>query len=166
MRRTRALFLAALFALTVSVPVSAVTTIQAKAIIKENFERAPSDEPCVFDPVLVTLTCPGTGNAGRFGKLTSVAVYTATSVTRTITFLRDGATLVISEDYGEATSPGNSFNAPGAMVSFGNPFTQEGTWEVTGSGGNLTGASGSGTVTQMGAGNTLNFWFSGTITLP
>ena len=165
MRRTRALFLAALLALTVSVPVSAQTTIPAKAIIKENFERAASNEPCVFDPVLVTLTCPGTGNAGRFGKLTSVAVYTETSVTRTLTF-RDGATLVVSEDYGDTTFPGNSHDAPGSIVSFGNPYSVQGTWEVIGATGSLTGASGSGTVTQMGAGNTLNFWFSGTITLP
>lgn len=166
MRRTRALFLAVFLALTVSVPVSAETIIPAKAIIKENFERAPSNEPCVFDPVLVTLTCPGTGNAGRFGKLTSVAVYTAAGVTRTITFLRDGATLTIAETYGEPTFPGSSTNAPGAMKSFGNPFTLEGTWVVTGATGSLAGASGTGAVTQMGAGNTLNFWFSGSIRLP
>ena len=166
MRRTRALLLAVLLALTVSVPVSAQTTIPAKAFIKENFERAPSDEPCVFDPVLVTLTCPGTGNAGRFGKLTSSAVYTAAGVTRTITFLSDGATLTIAEVYDEVTFPGNSHDAPGQLVSFGNPFSLEGTWVVTGATGSLTGASGFGSVTQMGAGNTLNFWFSGSITLP
>ena len=74
MRRTRALFLAALFALTVSVPVSAATTFGVKAIVKENFERAPSNEPCV--EAANTLTCPGQGNAGRFGQLTSSAVYT------------------------------------------------------------------------------------------
>ena len=51
MRRTRALLLAALLAMTVSVPVSAATTFDVMAIVKENFERAPSDEPCVSRPV-------------------------------------------------------------------------------------------------------------------
>jgi hypothetical protein len=165
MRRTRALFLAALFALTVSVPVSAATTIPAKAIIKENFERAPSDDPCVFDPVEVELTCPGTGNAGRFGQLTSSAVYSAAGVIRTLTF-PDGATLVLAEDYPEVAFPGSSHDAPGQLVSFGNPFSLEGTWEIIDATGGLTGTTGSGTVFQMGAGNTLNFWFSGSITLP
>ena len=168
MRRTRALFLAALallLALTVSVPVSAATTFAAKAIIRENYERAPSNEPCVFDEVSEALTCPGVGNAGRFGQLTSVAVWTDAGVTRTLTF-EDGATLVIFEEYPEATFPGNSTNAPGAMVSFGNPFSVEGTWDIIGATGSLSGATGSGDVIQMGAGNTLNFWYSGSITLP
>ena len=165
MRRTRALFLAVLLALTVSVPVSAETTISAKAIIRENYERAPSNDPCVFDEVNETLTCPGVGNAGRFGQLTSVAIWTDAGVTRTLTF-GDGATLVLFEEYPEVTPPGNSSNAPGALVSFGNPFSVEGTWEVIDATGSLTGASGSGTVMQMGAGNTLNFWYSGSITLP
>ena len=165
MRRTCALLLAALFALTVAVPVSAATTIRAKAIIKENFERAPSNDPCVFDPVAVELTCPGTGNAGRFGQLTSSAVYSAAGVIRTLTF-PDGATLVLAETYDAPTFPGNSHNAPGGFVSFGNPFSQQGTWRIVGATGGLTGTEGSGTVIQMGAGNTLNFWFSGSITLP
>ena len=97
MRRTRALFLAALLALTVSVPVSAATTFGVKAIVKENFERAPSNEPCVVDEVNETLTCPGQGNAGRFGQLTSSAVYDGSSfVTRTLTF-GDGSTLTLLE---------------------------------------------------------------------
>lgn len=165
MRRTRALFLAVLLALTVSVPVSAATTFSVKAIIRENFERAPSNDPCVFDEVNETLTCPGVGNAGRFGQLTSVAVWTDAGVTRTLTF-SDGATVVIFEDYPDSTYPGNSSNAPGAMVSFGNPYSAEGTWEIIDATGSLTGATGSGDVIQMGAGNTLNFWYSGSITLP
>ena len=165
MRRTRALFLGVLLALTVSVPVSAETTFSVKAIIRENFERAPSNDPCVFDEVNETLTCPGVGNAGRFGQLTSVADWTNTGVTRTLTF-RDGATLVIFEVYADPTYPGNSSNAPGAMVSFGNPFSAEGTWVVIDATGSLTDAEGTGTVIQMGAGNTLNFWYSGSITLP
>jgi len=165
MRRTRALLLAALLTLTVSVPVSAATTFGVMAIVKENFERAPSDEPCV--ELGNTLTCPGQGNAGRFGQLTSSAVYTdgSTFVTRTLTF-RDGSTVTLLEQYGETMFPGNSPNAPGAMKSFGNPFSEAGTWEIIDATGSQAGTTGSGTVTAMGAGNTFQFWFSGTVTTP
>ena len=166
MRRTRALLLAALLALTVSVPVSAATTFDVMAIVKENFERAPSDEPCVFDEVNETLTCPGQGNAGRFGQLTSSAIYDGSLfVTRTLTF-RDGSTVTLLEEYGETMFPGNSQNAPGAMKSFGNPFSEAGTWEIIDATGSQAGTTGSGTVTAMGAGNTFQFWFSGTVTAP
>ena len=170
MRRTRALFLAvlaALLALSVAAPVSAVT-FDVRAVVKENFERAPSDEPCVFDEVNETLTCPGIGTAGRFGRFTSSAVYDGSGdVWRTLTFA-DGSSIVLHEVYGDVLFPGGSADAPGALLSFGNPFSQEGTWEVVaGSGtGGLTGATGSGTVTVMGAGNTLQFWFTGTLTTP
>ena len=96
---------------------------EVKAIVKENFERAPSNEPCVLDEVAATLTCPGQGNAGRFGQLTSSAIYDGSQfVTRTLTF-RDGSTLTLLEEYGEPMFPGNSLDAPGAMKSFGNPFS-------------------------------------------
>lgn len=167
MRRSRALFLAALMALAIAAPASAATTIEVKAFIKENFERAASDIPCEFDEVAITLTCFGRGNAGRFGQLTSVVVFTQTSVTRTVTF-GDGSTLVLAEDYPleNFSTPGNSTNAPGALVSFGNPGFQTGSWEVIGATGNLTGTTGSGTIKQVLAGNTIQIWFSGTITLP
>ena len=170
MRRTRALFLAvlaALLALSVAAPVSAVT-FDVRAVIKENFERAPSDEPCVFDEVNQTLTCPGTGTAGRFGRFSSSAIYDGSpDVWRTLTFA-DGSSIVLHEVYDEPVFPGASTDAPGALVSFGNPYSQEGEWAVVvGSGtGGLAGASGSGTVELMAAGNTLQFWFTGSITTP
>ena len=139
-----------------------------RAIVKENFERAPSNEPCVFDAGNETLTCPGRGTAGRFGRFTSSAIYDGSEdVMRTITFA-DGSTVVLHEVYEEPVYPGASHDAPGSLLSFGNPFAQEGTWEaVAGSGtGGLAGATGSGTVELMGAGNTLQFWFTGTITTP
>jgi hypothetical protein len=165
MRRALFLLLAALLALTVSAPVSAAT-FGVKAIVKENFERAPSNEPCVVDEVAGTLTCLGNGNAGRFGQLTSSAVYDGSAiVTRTLTF-RDGSTIVLLEEYGDVMFPGNSREAPGGLKSFGNPFSQDGTWEVIGATGALAGTTGSGTVMSMGAGNTYQFWFTGTVTTP
>ena len=167
MRRSSALVLLSLLALTLAAPVSAATTISVKAFVKENFQRAPSDEPCVFVEEPLSLTCFGRGNAGRFGPITSVVVFTQTSVTRTIT-LRDGSKITLAEDYPESefSTPGNSANAPGSLVSFGNPAFQGGTWEVIGATGNLTGATGSGTISQLLAGNTIQIWFEGTITLP
>ena len=128
MRRTRALLLAALLALTVSVPVSAATTFEVKAIVKENFERAPSDEPCVLDEVAETLTCPGQGNAGRFGELTSSAVYDGVIVTRTLTF-RDGSTLTLLEEYGETMFPGN-YERTRSHEVLRQPVLRDRTWEI------------------------------------
>jgi hypothetical protein len=167
MRRISALVLLLLLSIAIAAPVSAVTTIPVKAFVKENFERAPSDEPCVFVEQPLSLTCFGRGNAGRFGPITSVVVFTETSITRTITG-RDGSTITFAEVYPESEfyTPGNSANAPGSAVSFGNPLFGAGTWTVTGATGNLTGATGSGTIKQLLAGNTIQIWFEGTITLP
>src|ERR687895_2193892 len=120
MRRSRALLLAGLMPLVIAAPASAATTIEVRAFVKENFERAPSNIPCEFDEVAETVTCFGRGNAGRFGQMTSVVVFDLQSgaVTRTLTF-GDGSTIVLAEEYpfpeGFST-PGNSANAPGAMV--------------------------------------------------
>lgn len=167
MRRTGALCSAALMLLAFAAPVSAATTIQVSALVKENFERAPSDIPCEFNESDESFTCFGRGNAGRFGQLTSVVVFDDGAVTRTITF-SDGSTIVLAEEYpleGFST-PGNAINAPGQMVSFGNPQFQTGTFEVIGGTGGLAGVTGSGTISQVLAGNTIQIFFSGTITLP
>ena len=98
MRRLSALLLASLLVLAFAVPASAATTIPISAFIKENFERAPSDIPCEFVEAPLSLTCYGRGNAGRFGPITSVVVFTETSTTRTIT-LRDGSMISLAEEY-------------------------------------------------------------------
>ena len=165
MRRISALLLAFLLALTLAAPAFAVTSISVKAFVKENFERAPSDIPCQFDEAADTFTCFGRGNAGRFGPITSVVVFTADTTTRTIT-LRDGSTITLAEEYGDGTTPGKSGEAPGTFHSFGNPAHDSGTFEVIGGTGGLTGATGSGTIEQVLAGNTIQIWFDGTITLP
>ncbi len=98
MRRISALVLLSLLAMTLAAPVSAATTIPVSAFVKENFERAPSDEPCVFVEEPFSVTCFGSGNAGRFGPITSVVVFTDDAITRTIT-LRDGSTVTLDEVY-------------------------------------------------------------------
>ncbi len=167
MRRIGALFCAALVTVALAAPVSAATTIQVKALIKEDFANASSNVPCEVDEVAETVSCFGRGNAGRFGQLTSVVVFSETGTTRTVTF-GDGSTLVLAEEYSFEgfMTPGNSTNAPGQLVSFGNPAFQSGTFEVIGATGSLAGATGSGTISQVLAGNTIQIFFSGTITLP
>lgn len=167
MRRIGALFSAALMVLAFAVPVSAATTIQVSALVKETFERAPSNTPCEFDEIDESFTCFGRGNAGRFGQLTSVVVFDDGAVTRTLTF-GDGSTIVLAETYTMEgfSTPGRSFDAPGGFISFGNPARQTGTFEVIDATGSLTGATGSGTISQVLAGNTIQIFFSGTITLP
>ena len=163
MRRISALLLASLLVVAIAAPAAGVTTISVKAFIKENFERAPSNIPC--EVTEESITCFGRGNAGRFGPITSVVVFTEDSITRTIS-LRDGSTLTLAEEYFDFRTPGKSTEAPGAMRSFGNPSRASGTWTVVGGTGNLTGATGSGTIEQLLAGNTIQIWFEGTLTSP
>ena len=165
MRRLSALLFASLLVMAFAVPVSAATTIQVSAFVKENFERAPSNVPCEFVEEPFSLTCYGFGNAGRYGPLTSVVVFTETSTTRTLTF-RDGSTITLAEEYPFGWTPGRSAEAPGQMRSFGNPAFVEGSFVVIGGTGSLSGVTGSGEIFQVLAGNTIQIWFDGEITLP
>ena len=165
MRRISALLLASLMALVVVAPAFGTTTISFHAFVKETFGRAPSDVPCEFDEDSVT--CYGSGNAGRYGQISSVGtfVFDGAIKTRIIT-TSDGSTLTLSEDLPMFWTPGNSASAPGALVSFGNPGFIEGTFEVIGGTGALAGAAGSGTIHIVLAGNTIQIWFDGTLVLP
>ena len=166
MRRIGALMLLSVLGLALAAPVTASTTISVHGYVKENYGRAPSDIPCEFDETTFALTCFGFGNAGRFGPLTSEVVFDETGgITRTLTF-RDGSTITLAEEYFNFRTPGGSGQAPGAFRSFGNPFHLDGTWEAIGGTGGLAGVTGSGTIEQIGAGNTIQIWFDGTITLP
>ena len=165
MRRISALVLMSLLALALAAPAIAATTISVHAFVKENFERAPSDEPCTFVEEPFSFTCYGFGNAGRFGQLTSAVTFTDDATVRTLTF-GDGSTITLDEEYPFGSNPGNSGNAPGAFHSFGNPGFVTGTFTVIGGTGSLSGATGSGTIRQTLAGNTIQIWFDGTVTLP
>jgi len=148
-----------------SLPVAAQTTITFRSIVHETFERRASAEPCVFDEVAETFTCPGTGTVQGFGQVTSSIVFSPTAPpVRTLTFA-DGSTLVLAEDeFISFRTPGSSHDAPGAQVSFGNPFFFEVTWVVVGGTGLFAGASGSGTQIVQGAGDVTNIKMIGTLT--
>lgn len=149
-----------------ALPVAAQTTIDFKSIVHEDFERRASAEPCIFDEAAETLTCPGTGTVQGFGQVTSSIVFFVDAPpVRTLTF-SDGSTLVLADDeFISFETPGNSTDAPGALVSFGNPFFFRGTWVVVGGTGLFEGATGEGTQIVQAAGDVINIKIVGTITL-
>ena len=166
MHRAISLF-AALSLLVVlgAVPVAAQTIITFRSIVHETFERRASAEPCIFDEVAETFTCPGTGTVQGYGQVASSIVFTEDSAIRTLTF-SDGSTLLIAEDeFISFETPGNSREAPGAMVSFGNPSFFQVTWVVVGGTGIFEGATGEGTQIVQVAGDVANIKMIGTITL-
>ncbi len=148
----------------VAAPVAAATTYQA--VIHEDFGRRASSEPCTFDEPTEVFTCPGWGTVRGYGRVTSSVAFDFINetTTRTLTF-GDGSTLVLAEVWDGFFNPGNSHNAPGQMVSWGNPGFDSGVWEVIEGSGQFANASGSGTSQNVQAGDTVVLKFVGDITL-
>jgi len=135
-----------------------------KAVIHEDFGKRASARPCT--PIPDGVTCAGDGVVAGVGRVTSLADYTADpSVPRTLTFA-DGSTVSVLETYDDPSFPGKSQDAPGAQISYGNPYLQTFTWVITGATGAFTGASGGGTGTATFAGDALTFRFEGTVSVP
>ena len=81
----------------------------------------------------------------------------------TVELLDGSGTLVIEEDDLFCT-PGVSADTPGNQLhSFGNPFTIDGTWVVSGGSGVFAGATGSGTNRSRGAGDVIIDKYTGSI---
>jgi hypothetical protein len=168
MRRTLLfLLLTAAVAGAPTVGAWAQTTVSFQAQFKEAFGRAAS-KPCEH------FLC-GRGVVDGFGKATSTLDVTSfepiedtncadITLQRVIT-LSDGSTLQVDEE-GVVCFPGNSFFAPGAQRSFGNPGTFEGTFTVTEGTGVFSGAEGTGSSRFRAAGDAGHSSLSGTITLP
>jgi hypothetical protein len=169
MRRGTVLLTAGMaVSLLLSAPANAATTSAFDASFKETFGRAHS-KPCEH------FLC-GTGTVAGYGAATSVFDITDfapiedtncadLSAVRTITLVSDGSTLELDE-VGTVCFPGNSSLAPGAQKSFGNPGTIRTTFTVSGGTGVFEDAIGSGTDTDMPAGDAGHASLSGTLTLP
>ena len=164
MRRSIALGAALMLLLAVAGPAVAATG-PFKAVIHEDFGKRASARPCT--PLIPDgVTCAGDGVVATVGRVTSLADYPpGGDVTRTLTFA-DGSTVTIVETYADASFPGNSSNAPGAEVSYGNPEMDTFTWRIVGATGAFAGATGSGTGTATLAGDALTFRFEGTVSVP
>jgi hypothetical protein len=164
LRRFVPLAAALVLVMAFAVPASAATG-SFKAVIHEDFGRRASARTCVV--VAAGLRCDGDGPVQGLGTATSQAIYTAGGLAgvRTLTFA-DGSTLDLAETHTANDFPGKSHDAPGTPLRLGRPNRDTFTWIVTGGTGTFAGATGSGTGASVLAGDELNFWFTGTVSVP
>ena len=141
---------------------SQVLAASFTAVIHEDFGGRASAEPCV--QVALGWACPGTGTVQGYGQVTSSVLfpYAGEPIVRTLTF-KDGSTLVTNETYLSSRYPGKALDAPGALVSYGNPGFDHYAWKIVGGTGTFDGASGEGEWVNVVAGDTKVLKFSGTL---
>ena len=158
-RPIRAILLALCLTVATAVPALAQTTFTLDGHFREGFGRAASSEPCDLAPPFC-----GSGNVRGLGDATTLDFE---DDTKTITLVSDGSTLVMNEEFVSFTTPGGSGEAPGMLVSFGNPFFLVVSWEADAeaSTGIFEGATGSGITTTTGAGDVLIVDTNGTLIL-
>ncbi len=152
----------------VAAPASASTST-FEATFQHHYGAGVAPPPCPTGDFCETGTVAGYGDATDRSTITSVTPIVGTecvdfTVTGTIT-LADGSTLTY-EGSGTRCPVGNSHDAPGSQVSYGNPYSITGAFTITGGTGVFAGASGSGTVIDYFAGDVEVTVFTGTITLP
>jgi hypothetical protein len=155
------LAIAFLVALATAGLAGASTTVAFQATFPEQF-GGPNHSPFSCAPG----TSCGSGQVTGLGQAQNVIVFGACGPNcsvRTLTF-SDGSTIVLHESFSNFQTPGNSGNAPGQLVGYGNPFTLDLSDTIVGGTGRFAGASGtaSGQVTQ--AGGTAIIKLSGTVT--
>jgi hypothetical protein len=126
-------------------------------------------------------TCPPNLDCGRaridgFGKATRTLAITGgtpgvpdgcNSVTAVehMVLESDGSTLDLALD-AALCYPGSSQSAPDSPRAQGDPFRATGTFAVVGGSGVFAGATGSGTLTGLGAGDAIVLHYSGSLTIP
>jgi hypothetical protein len=152
----------------VAAPASASTTSSFQATFQRHFGAGVAPLPCDAD------IC-GTGTVAGYGAATETVYITSyrrilgtdcfeATATATIT-LSDGSTLTYQASATRCPI-GNSGDAPGSAVSYGNPWSAIGTFTITGGTGVFADASGGGTALDYFAGDVEVAELSGTITLP
>jgi len=152
----------------VAAPAWASTMSTFEATFQQHYGAGVAPLPCD-----VTFCSGGTvagyGQASGATTITSVAPVPGTyciefTATSTIT-LADGSTLSLDAS-GTRCPVGGSHDAPGHLISYGNPITTSGTFTITGGTGVFAGAGGSGTFMASFAGDVQVTKLSGTIALP
>jgi hypothetical protein len=165
----KAVLLAAVLLALAAVPAASAQSTSFEATFQEFFGQS-KPHPCPAPYFMC-----GTGAVAGFGAATStfeLLTFDFNPETRcgdttfryTITLSSGAGTLTLAGD-GTVCFPGNSTLAPGAAKSFGNPFRLTFMWSVTGATGVFAGASGSGTGTSRGAGESGHTALQGTISL-
>lgn len=170
MRRALCLLsLATLGSFAAAVPASA-QTVEFDASVRASFGIRNSID-CPPDLDCGTARIDGFGKATRTLGITGVApgvpagCDTVTAIEHMI-LDSDGSILDLAVR-AALCYPGASSSAPGQQGrSQGNPFQGTGTFEVIGGTGVFAGASGSGTLTAIGAGDAIVIDYSGALTLP
>ena len=158
-RAIRATLLATALLLSIALPAGAETTLILDGHFREGFGGAASSDPCDSAPPFC-----GSGTVAGLGKATTLAFVDGT---KTITLVSDDSTLVMHETFVSSTTPGKSTDAPGALLSYGNPYRLLVTWvaDPALSTGIFAGFSGTGTTTVRAAGDVLIVDTHGTLTL-
>jgi hypothetical protein len=140
----------------------ASTTIAWKATFPEQF-GGPINSPFTCAPG----TSCGSGEVTGLGQAQDVIVFGGgcggTCDLRTLTFA-DGSTIVMEESASNFQTPGNSGNAPGQAIGYGNPFSLDLSDTIVGGTGRFAGASGSASGQVKVAGGTAIIELSGTVT--
>lgn len=104
--------------------------------------------PCPNDELIC-----GAGLVAGYGRATDAFVIGPDDEFLHVITLADGSTLTTLLEFAADSVPGQSGEAPGTVVSFGNPATLVFDAVVVGGTGQFAGASGSGTTTLEQAGN-------------
>jgi hypothetical protein len=140
----------------------ASTTVAWQATFPEQF-GGPNHSPFVCAPG----TSCGSGEVTGLGQVQDVIVFGGgcggACDVRTLTFT-DGSTLVLQESGSNFRTPGNSANAPGQQVSYGNPGSSDLSDTIVGGTGRFAAASGTASGHVMVVGGTAIISLSGTVT--
>lgn len=167
------LLCASLAAVAVTAGANAATTQTFQAVFKEDYLKS-GPRPCSDN---VSPGCFGGGQIVGFGKATESFEFggsseepegpCSTTFGDTTITLADGSGSFVSHEVYVDCNPGNSHEAPGHLVSYGNPILSTATWEIVEESGTgiFEGASGGGTLGFVFAGASLVLTYEGTITL-
>ena len=159
-RLLRVVLLAMSLVLILAMPVAAQTTLAIEGHFREGFGRAASSDLCDLESPFC-----GDGTLRGLGRATTLSYDDGTYA---ITLASDPtSTLVVQLTSLSDGSPGQSTDAPGQLVSYGNPQYELRSWEAVPelSTGIFAGATGSGTQFVHAAGDVLIFDMDGTLTL-
>jgi hypothetical protein len=158
-------------------PAAGSTTLDFKATFKENYPKVGAPIECNGSGA-VSPGCFGGGQIVGYGK--AIESFTFLGLlddplptgcigrpygTSTIELVDGRGTLETYEEYLDCI-PGASQDAPGHLISYGNPILTEGTYTITGGTGVFEGASGSGAIDISFAGSALMVSYDGVIVLP
>jgi hypothetical protein len=157
----RALVFAALIG-SGSVQAVAAAGVHVDGSFTQHFGGRNGDGPSCPPDIL---NC-GTGMVAGYGRATDAFAFDANDdLTYTIT-LAGGSSVTAFLSFADASTPGNSGNAPGDQFAYGNPDRIVFDAEIVAGTGVFTGATGTGTLTLRQAGNVDQLTASFDLSLP